>query len=452
MRTDHLSTPPQPVVDQRTQPTLGRLAGPLAALALAALMTTVSVAAITATDPAWHGTTPENISNSSYDMARQPDIAVGPTGQMLVVWGDGPSKDELDIYVTDNAGGTWATPQLISETTPSSRYPDLLVAGADVFVAWADTSVIHEAKRTGGTWEVRQVLSPVPLIAAGTQARLAASTDRLHVVFNARETGVSDIYHASRLAGTTWPMATCIYTSTEMGAWSPAMIAGPDETLHIVWKEELFSQRAIMYISGTVAGANVNWVPAITLSTGIAQSQLPDIAVDPGGNVHVVWGEKVTDGDDDLYYVRYTRYDESAGSWSAPVRIDPLPVQVNTDLPTHIAPRLAWWEEDSQVTVCVAWYGFRGDDTDSEAEDILLRCSQDGGNDWTGTTRNVSRSRDVPETGWGISFLPSATFDQNGWLHLVWQERAGSAIVSDYEIYHSHAQHLVYLPLVMRNN
>ncbi|MBU0704875.1 MAG: hypothetical protein KKC18_13525, partial [Chloroflexi bacterium] len=175
----------------------------------------------------------------------------------------------------------------------------------------------------------------------------------------------------------------------------------------------------------------------------------PDVAVDSGGNVHVVWGEPGA-ADKAEQYVRYKRYDESTGSWGASVRIDPLPVQVNTDNPTYIAPLLALWEEDGQVTVCVAWYGFRAEDSD--AEDILLRCSQDGGTDWTAaTTQNVSRSRNVPEDGWGISFLPAATFDQNGWLHLVWQERAGSDALNAYEIYHSGDQNHVYLPLIMRN-
>ncbi|MEA3340374.1 MAG: hypothetical protein U9R15_10450, partial [Chloroflexota bacterium] len=64
MRTNSFSTPPQLAANQRTQPAFRRLAWTLIALALAALMTTVSRASIAATDPDWHGTTPENISLS----------------------------------------------------------------------------------------------------------------------------------------------------------------------------------------------------------------------------------------------------------------------------------------------------------------------------------------------------------------------------------------------------
>jgi len=434
---NRFSTPLQLAANQRTQSVFRRLAWPLVALALAALMTTISRASIAATDPDWHGTTPENISNSVYGMVRQPDIATGPSGQTIVVWSDGSSKDTLDIYITDDTGGAWSTPEVISHTTESSRYPDVLTVGENLFVTWVDT-FIHEAKRTeGGIWQVRQIPSPVSLVAAGTQARLAASTDRLHVVFNASETGLSDIYHASRsLVETAWPTATCVYTSTDQGSWSPALAIDPDEQkLYLVWQEQIsINQNVIMYTSGTVAGDSVNWSSAITLSTGIAQSLKPDIAVDSGGNVHVAWGEPGAGG---LYeqYVRYTRYDANSGSWSAPARIDSLPVQVNTDSPTYVAPVLALWEKNNQVMVCVAWHGFR---SDSISEEVLLSCSPDGGLSWA-SPQNVSRSHGDEE----ISVYPSITFDTLGRLHSVWKEQS--------EIYHSRAQHLVYLPLVIRN-
>ncbi|MEA3341481.1 MAG: hypothetical protein U9R15_16075 [Chloroflexota bacterium] len=439
MRTNSFSTPPQLAANQRTQPAFRRLAWTLVALVLATLMTTVSRASIAATDPDWHGTTPENISNSSYGMVREPDIAIGPAGQTVAVWSDGPSRYELDIYVTDNSGGAWAIPQLISDTTSSSWYPDLLVAGGNIFVAWADTSVIHEAKRTGEIWQVRQIPSPVPLIAASTQARLAASTDRLHVVFNASETGGSDIYHASRLlAETTWPTATCVYTSTAQGSWSPVLAIDPDgQKLCLVWQEQIsVDQNVIMYASGTVAGDSVNWSSAITLSTGITQSLNPDVAVDSGGNVHIVWGEPGADGRYGDQYVRYTRYDANLGFGSVLARIDSLPVQMNQLSPTYIAPSLALWEQDNQVTVCVVWHGFRSGGILEEK--VLLSCSPDGGLFWA-SPQNVSRSSGDE----AISTYPSITFDTLGMLHSVWKEQD--------EIYHSRAQHLVYLPLVMRN-
>ncbi len=439
---DLLSTRLRPVVNRWAQPTSWPLAW-LLALLMAGLMVSVVVAA--ASDPDWDGTVPENISHSDQLRAWQPDIALDSSGRVVVVWSDQRSGDR-NIYTISDDGGTWSEPQVIRETAESSWYPDVLAVGDEIFVAWVDLdTTIYEAGKTAiGTWETRQIPSPVSLF--GTQARLAAGAGRLHIVFNAGET-VSEIYHASRtLTETAWPTAKRIYTSTAWGSWLPALAAGPNgETLHVVWQDHHALGKTIMYMSGTVSAADVDWSSAITLSTGITSSRWSDIAVDSSGTPHIIWGEQGGGGYDEQY-VRYTRY--ASGSWIEPAeRIDPIPVQANKDSPSYIAPCLALWEKGDQETVCVAWYGFRAGDP--QAEDVLLRCSQDGGDTWTSTqTENVSHSS---EEGWGISFMQSAVFDASGRLHVVWQERAGENVRDDYEIYYSRAMSRVYLPLVMRS-
>ncbi|MFQ6101929.1 MAG: hypothetical protein ACE5OS_11955 [Anaerolineae bacterium] len=449
MHPDRLSTRPQSAVNHWAWPSLQRLVWLLAALLIAGLMAGVSVASIAATDPNWNGTTPENISHSDQHNAWQPDVESDSSGQMIVVWSDQRSGDR-NIYAINGNGGTWSAPQVVSETTEESRYPDVLVVGDETLVTWVDgkpPTVIYEAKKTeAGAWEARQIPSPVPLV--DTQARLAAGAGRLHAVFNARGT-VSDIYYASRLlTETAWLTATRIYTSTAWaGSWFPALAIGPDEeTLHVVWQDHYSSKRMIMYMSGTVSGDSVNWSPPLTLSTGITWSVYPAIAADSRGNLHVVWGEQGAGGYDEQY-VRYRRYDIVSGTWTTPaVRIDPNPVQANKDNPTYIAPSLALWEQDNQVRVCVAWYGFRAGDP--AAEDVLLRCSQDGGNIWSSTkTENVSHSS---AEGWGISFKQSTTFDTSGRLHVVWQERTGEAVKEDYNVYYSRGMNQVFLPLVIK--
>ncbi|MEA3339478.1 MAG: hypothetical protein U9R15_05875, partial [Chloroflexota bacterium] len=412
-------------------------------------MTTVSRASIAATDPDWHGTTPENISLSPENRAWQPDILIDTAERAIVVWSEERSGSR-NIYFTEDVAGNWTMSQVISATASPSQYPDVLAVGDEVFVAWVDgtfSTTIYEARKTASTpWEASQIPSPG---SGGAIVRLAGGAGRLHALFN--DFSDAKIYHTSRaLTAGSWPEATPIYTSTAWGAWFPALATSTDgQTLHAAWQDQKSNdQIVITYMSGVVNGASIDWSPAITLSTEIAQSRLPDIEVDSEGDVHVVWGEPGSE-DKNEQYVRYTRYNDAADSWSTPVRIDSVPVRVNTDNPTYIAPRLALWEGGNQVKICVAWYGFRT--SDSSAEDVLLRCSQDGGEAWSSATENVSRSRDAVEVGWGISFLPAAAFNTSGQLHLAWQERAGSQATTDYEIYHSRVQHLVYLPLVMRN-
>jgi hypothetical protein len=444
MRPDRSSTRLQAGTGQWTRPALQWLACFLAP-SLAVLA--VGVVAASMSDPDWDGTTPENISHSTQPHAWQPDIAVDSSGRVVVVWSDEQTGGR-NIYTTDNEGGEWSAPQVVSATAWTSHFPDVLAVDDRSFVAWVEPPTItYEAEI--GVNGVRSISSPVPLVDA--QPRLAASTDRLHVVLIASALNIPDIYHASRLlAGTAWPMAKRIYTSTAgLGSWWPALAVGPDgETLHVVWEDmEPSKQSMVMYMSGTVSGADVDWAPAITLSTGITQVTAPDIGVDSGGNVHVVWGEVGKEGYAEQY-VRYTRYDTAGGSWTTPAaRIDPNPVQVNEESPTHIVPKLALWEDD-QVEVCVAWYGFRVGDP--KAEEVLLRCSRDGGGTWSSAaTENVSRS--TTDRGWEVSMRPSIAFDGSGRLHVVWQERAGDVITEEYEIYYAAAAYQMFLPLVVRN-
>jgi len=445
MTTGRSSTRVQPINASRR--TWSALRWPMCLLApmLAALAAGVVFASTSYPD--FIGTTPENVSHSAQDRAWQPDIAADSSGRIVVVWSD-VRTDGRDIYFTDKDGGEWSTPQAVSETAATSRSPDVLSVGDQNFVTWVEPpTATYETEI--GTGETRLISSPVALVDA--PPRLAASTDRLHSVFSAGPANTPDIYHASRPLIGSWTAAERVYTSTaSRGSWWPALAADPDSgTLHAVWENnKSVSMKTIMYISGTVSGADVGWSPAITLSTGITESIYPDIAVDSAGNVHVVWGEI---GEQGYYeqYVRYTRYDAASGSWIMPaVRIDPNPVRVNEESPTNVAPKLAVWG-DEEVEVCVVWYGFQSGDP--SAEEVLVRCSSNGGDDWSSAaTENVSRS--TSHSGWEVSMRPSVAFDASGKLHVVWQERAGDIITEDYEIYYSARIYQVFLPLVTRGS
>jgi hypothetical protein len=365
------------------------------------------------------------------------------------VWSDETVADGRDIYFASGAGGAWSASQVVSNTPTSSLFPYVLAVGDRHFVAWVDglspqDRELFEAEiGTGETQAVPSSAAPELL-----QPCLAASTDRLHVVFGASNVGVPDLYHSSRpLAGGAWEQAQLIHASpTFFESTDPALAAGPaGDSLHLVWENKSAQSNSIMYMNGTVSGATVSWSPAITLSTGITFSIRPDIAVASNGDIHVTWGETIA-GDYNEQYVRYTRYDADGGAWSASaVRIDPNPVRVNEDSPTYIGPAIAI--EGSGDKVCIAWHGFR--DGDPGAEEILARCSSDGGDTWPSATENVSRS--TTQAGWEVSIRPLLTFDPQGTLHVVWQERAGSDLKMDYEVYYSASRERVFLPLVLRN-
>jgi len=431
------------------------------ALLILGLVTGVVVAATS--DPDWDGTKPEKISGSAD--ALQPDIASSPSGQVAVVWRDNRSG-QWNVYamVSDDNGHKWSGVEVVTVTATADipEMPDVLIAGDRVFVGWREQATgpsyaIYEAEITGTLpLDVRRVPDTLAVRQASSRPRLAAGGGRLHVVYNGGDETAPDILYAVRpLTATAWPTATVMYTHTgARGSWYPALAVGPDEqTLHVVWEERVSeSQWTAMYMSGTLNSTGVDWSPVITLSTAIEQATWPDIVTDSSGNLHIVFGE-VGAGGYSEQYVNYMRYDTVDRQWTDAGRIDPGPVDVNTTSPTFSAPRLALLEQNDQFKACVAWHGFRQDDP--EAEEVLLRCSPDGADNWSSTkTESVSRSSDKEhqgQSGWFVSIWPSITFDASGQLHVVWQERTGASLWFDYAIYHSRSTRKVFLPLVMRN-
>lgn len=427
----------------------------LVMLLVAGVVTGVSVASVTATDPDWDGTDPMDISNSPTDKAQRPVIAAGLSGRMVVAWSEGAKPD---IYATSSYdyGRSWSGKGAIAATAEASWLPDVVIVGESdrAFVVWVDDeppSAIYEAEI--GSGGVRRISPPPSQALSGyMRPRLAAGAARLHVVFSAG--AGPDIFYAMRpLAASAWPTATIIHTHTAAyGSQYPTLAVVPGgETLHVVWEEATSVKiQTIMYMSGTVNGMDVNWTSAITLSTGITLSVRPAIAADSEGNLHVVWGEKIEGAatDQDRYYVCYRRYDAAVGQWTPIERIDPDYVTINTDIPKFTTPSLALLEGED--TVCVAWHGFR-EGASEDAEEILLTCSRDGGQSWP-SPQNVSRSPGVVPDETDISVLPSITFDASGLLHGVWEEHNDSTLVTPHaQVYYSHAQHIVYLPLVMRS-
>lgn len=431
----------------------------IGALLLGGLTAGVVVAA--STDwPAWAGTPPANISDSILDLAWQPIIATGSGGQVAVAWSDqGTTGPERDIYtrLSDDNGRTWITaPWVISATANYSMLPDALVTQDRIFVTWVDLEgsegskpvALYEAEiAETGTIAIRPITSSLPL--ASTQPHLAASAGNLHVAFNAGDP--SRIVYATRpLTSTAWPTATVIYTPTaefELGSLFPALAIDPDgETLHLAWIDIGISARAIRYMhwsTGDVYTHTLSGEAAADTSWG-----RPSIVADSIGNLHAVWEEEVGTGSAESRerYVRYTRYDVNSGSWTLPTRVYSEPVKVNADDPRNIVPALTLVEQDGKVTVCIAWHGFQPSVSEPVgAEEILLSCSEDGGQSWPSFPKNMSRSPEAEE----ISIMPSIAFDSSGWLHGAWQERSQFL---HYEIYHTYSLgNQTFLPILMRN-
>jgi len=233
-------------------------------------------------------------------------------------------------------------------------------------------------------------------------------------------------------------MATPVFVHSSSGSSNPAIAVASDGTVHLAWQENTGTLSAVYYMSGNKNGSTMQWGTAANLSSGLAGSVRPAIAVGTGGLVYVAWGEK--DPDVETQYVRFARSENGGATWSSPQRVDPEPVSANSVAPTEVSPALAVVPAGA---VCVAWHGFRAE-APVEAEEIYLTCSDDRGVTW-GSPVNVSRSSGV------ISIRPALAVGSDGILHMAWQEMAGAQAISDYQIMYAHSiPCVVYLPIALR--
>jgi hypothetical protein len=419
-------------------------------VALLVLVGGLATVALAADEVDWPGTTPEDLSQSPLNRAWQPSIAAGDTGTVVVAWSDERTENVRDIYAVDSSdnGRTWSDVHWIAASGDNLLLPGTAVVGDRCFISWSKQTgyIFNVYERELGTGVTRQV--PGSLGHWSPWPRLEQDGDKLHIVFHGGGYAPDILYATRFLTSSQWLTATTLYTHTgAIGSFYPALAIEPGgDTLHVVWEERARNlERSILYMEGDASGPTVSWSPPVTLSTGITLSVWPSVVADSGGEVYVVWGEQVNTGDvedREHYYVRFI-HRESGGTWSQPERIDSEPVEVNQSVPTAVTLSMALLEDDGHVRVCVAWHGFREGDV---AEEVLLSCSTDQGQTWSACS-NMSRTSGAEAT----SIWPAIAFDGAGELHGVWQERAGTFIKSDYQIYHTrHLDHRTYLPLVLR--
>jgi len=399
-------------------------------------------------DPDWLGTAPRMLS--TYLQAGWPDVAAGDTGQVIVVWRDKAAAQPFyDIHTvhSQNFGVTWSVSSVLSPTLAQSTLPDALIVGERVFVAWTDQStgpmgpsytIYAGESTTGDSWLTESI--PGSTSPASSRAHLVANQDRLYVLFNAGDEIKPDVLWASRsLSETNWTTAMVAYTHTATsGAFYPVSATSLDgQVLHVVWEERrAMDDRQVYYMRGTVSGDTVVWEPALNLSPGSSVAVWPAIAVSSNGDVHVVWGEEIGTN---VLGVDYTRYNAASSTWQSPATAIATGVHVNDETPMYPEPRVEVHEEDDRILVCVSWHGFAEGEN---AEEVHIRCSEDGGQAWWPTARNVSRTPG-PEQ---MSIWPSMAFDAGGKLHFVWRE---SLSVNTHRIYYAQSlDQTLYLPSV----
>jgi len=407
---------------------------------------------------AWIPYETANLSRSGE--ARHVALAVGAAGSRAAAWWvNVPTGERRGDLILARAGPTgWVTETVT--TTLESRWPFPIFSGTQWLLAWFQGQPYTQPATALGGWvwerddqdQTRRVTETLLYTIDGVRPRWRVGNSGLHMTFAAAMTstmaGRGDLYYLYRpFTSTAWA-STVVVTRDQVvadaagGVFYPDMAIG-DGAIHLVWeqKREIGGRISytIYYISATLeAGGQATWAAPVPLSLPETNGQRPAIALDGDGRVHVVWTNYITDTEQ---YVQYRRLD--ASGWSQVRVLSEEPLRVNQIRPTVVWPAVAAGGNQ----VCVAWHGFYPD-APSEAEEIYLRCSRDGGDTW-GTIMNVSSSPDK------LSLMPAVAIGADGAVHIAWEEfQGGQSYFYNYDALYAAGPpevHPVFLPLVLRN-
>jgi hypothetical protein len=403
-------------------------------------------------DSYWLGwTVPVNLSQCPNKQATYPTLGVTSDGRTLyLAWTDGRAASK-DIYCATSADGGWGwmAPRPAWATAADSWRPSLVISNTTPLLAWAESlsSTGHATYQMalGGT-APETVPNDHTLLAYAPRLALGPGGE-LHLALQGGIEPKPDILYSRREAGASeWPTATVVFDSQHSGSYYPAVAVSADgQTTHLVWQEKFSGYESeIYYLRGRRSGEEIIWEAATSLSQGILRSVRPAITLqarpDAGETVYVAWGEQ--ESGYDTQYVRFSRSDNGGSDWTPPSRVTPQFVKTNKLAPTDVAPALA---VTPAGVLCAAWHGFPPGTT-PEAEEVYLACSTDGGAHWN-IPVNVSHS---PET---ISIRPVLAVGRDSILHLAWQDQElqSDNPVSEYQIFYTHSlPHAVMLPIVKR--
>jgi hypothetical protein len=225
---------------------------------------------------------------------------------------DPPSEDlEIRYLKSTDHGVTWPIDQFITQNSGNSMDPAIAVDSAgNPHLVWSDDTdgnyeILYKKSKDGGvTWTSRRRLTWTPSYSRWPVIAVD-SLDNLHVVWYTATSGGDDeiYYKKSTDSGTTWPLGRRL-TNTASPSRDPAIAVDASGIIHVVWSEGALGKKEIYYRKSTNGGAS--WTAAQRLTWTSGDSGRPDLAIDPAGNLHLVWGDS-TPGNYEIYYKKYIK-------------------------------------------------------------------------------------------------------------------------------------------------
>ena len=215
---------------------------------------------------------------------------------------------------------TWSAIERLTWNSGDSQYASIAAdSGTGIHVVWQDSTPgqaeIYYKRSTdiGVTWSAPFRLtwssdySNTPFIAADQ------TSSSLQVVWV--DAFTRDIFFKrSTDSGTTW-------TALKRLTWNPEQSKNPVIALdsggnaHVIWADKTPGNLEIFYKRSTNNYLNWGVITRLTWNNGLSES--PSLYIDASDRMHLVW-EDLSPGNREIFYKRSTNH---GTTWSAPVRL-----------------------------------------------------------------------------------------------------------------------------------
>jgi hypothetical protein len=256
-----------------------------------------------------------------------PDVVVTPDF-VHAVWSEtrsDPTGSQLDVfYSRSEGGGPWSPATTTVETPLTSLNPSIAAdATGNLHLVWEENSTPREIYYISGTvyttdtvWHTPVTVSEGLTQTATTPDIVVGSDGTVHIVFGVdvyAQQYVQDIYYAS------FPMSEAVGVSATLIPGSrvkvsqllptfasPAVALFGDDQVHVAWngwRPGDYADSDRIYYAVSEDGG-VSWSEPVPVSPkDIWPDGFPSLAADEKF-VHIVWQEKVSSTDQDIYYTR----------------------------------------------------------------------------------------------------------------------------------------------------
>ena len=232
----------------------------------------------------------------------KPEAAIGPNGNLFVVWEDDRDGRSLIYSSISKDGGKSFSKNIKIEESPqgTQHNPDISAhpVNGELYVVWEDDRDLFSYPKIylshsldGNVFETPMDISDIDGKVVCANPRVAVNGEgHIHVVWNDDRTWDLDIYMSTSMdGGETFGEAVRVNHDPSNSDQEMPDIAMNETHIFVVWKDQKMTSADIYWVNSTDDGASFKGEECIHLESTSGAQYDPRIEMDSGDNASVVW-------------------------------------------------------------------------------------------------------------------------------------------------------------------